>query len=200
MLVTELKRIDDKRYCLYMDYEPYCSLYASDIKRLKLDIGADIDNNIMEEFRKSYLYKRAMNKAVASLKFSEKCEYDIRLKLEELFYDSEIIDFTISKLKAYGYIDDLRYAAAYIRKYIHKKGRKIIRYELSFKKINEAVINKAFDMQELPNEKEAVISILNKKFTSDDIIERREKVVLFFIRKGFSSRLVLECINELCEQ
>lgn len=197
MLVTEMKQIDDKRYCLYLDYEPYCSLYTSDIKRMNLDIGADIDDGVIEEFRKSYLYKRAMNKAVASLKFSEKCEYDIRLKLKELFYDSEIIEFTISKLKSYGYIDDLRYAGSYIRKYIHKKGRKSITYELSSKRITEEVIAEAFKMQELPDERATVISILNKRFTANDIVERRDKVMSYFVRKGFSMRLVLECMNEL---
>ncbi len=200
MLVTEIKQIDDKRYCLYLDYEPYCSLYASDIKRMHLDIGMDIDNGIMEEFRRSYLYKRAMNKAVSSLQFSEKCECDIRLKLKELFYDSEIIDYTISKLKSYGYIDDLRYAEGYIRKYIHKKGRKSITYELYSKGIAENVIAEAFEMQELPDERAAVISILNKRFTANDIIGSRDKVMAYFARKGFSMRLVLECINEFSEQ
>lgn len=40
-----------------------------------------------------------MNKAVTAIKYSEKCEYDIRQKLKELCYDEEVIDTTLDKLK-----------------------------------------------------------------------------------------------------
>ena len=92
MLVTDIRKIDDKRYCLYIDYEPYASVYSSDIRRLHLKIGEDIDDLALAQFRQEYLYKRALNKAVNSIKFSDKCEYDIRQKLSDLYYDEEIID------------------------------------------------------------------------------------------------------------
>lgn len=46
MLVTDLKRIDDKRFCLYLDYEAFGPLYASDIKRLKLIVGENTDYTV----------------------------------------------------------------------------------------------------------------------------------------------------------
>ena len=108
MIVTDIRRIDDKRYCLYIDYEPYASVYTSDIKRLRLEIGAEIEGDRLESFRRDYLYKRAMNKAVNSIKFSDKCEYEIVQKLRDLYYDEEIIAHTVGRLKEYGYIDDYR--------------------------------------------------------------------------------------------
>ena len=52
MLVTDLKRIDDKRFCLYLDYEAFGPLYASDIKRLKLIVGENTDAEKLTQFRK----------------------------------------------------------------------------------------------------------------------------------------------------
>lgn len=43
MLVTDIKKIDDKRSCLYLDYEAFGPLYASDIRRLKLKVGSETD-------------------------------------------------------------------------------------------------------------------------------------------------------------
>ena len=83
MIVTDIRRIDDKRYCLYIDYEPYASVYSSDIRRLQLRVGEEVDEVSIKEFRKEYLFRRALNKAVNSIKFSDKCEYDIRKKLIE---------------------------------------------------------------------------------------------------------------------
>ena len=70
MIVTDIRRIDDKRYCLYIDYEPYASVYSSDIRRLQLRVGEEVDEVSIKEFRKEYLFRRALNKAVNSIKFS----------------------------------------------------------------------------------------------------------------------------------
>ena len=64
MLVTDIKKIDDKRSCLYLDYEAFGPLYASDIRRLKLTVGSETDAEKMQQFRSEYFFKRAMNKAV----------------------------------------------------------------------------------------------------------------------------------------
>ena len=95
MLVTDIKKIDDKRSCLYLDYEAFGPLYASDIRRLKLTVGSETDAEKMQQFRSEYFFKRALNKAVTAIKYSEKCEYDIRQKLKELCYDEEVIDTTL---------------------------------------------------------------------------------------------------------
>lgn len=121
MLVTDIKKIDDKRSCLYLDYEAFGPLYASDIRRLKLTVGSETDAEKMQQFRSEYFFKRAMNKAVTAIKYSEKCEYDIRQKLKELCYDEEVIDTTLDKLKKYKYIDDARYASVYVRSHIQGK-------------------------------------------------------------------------------
>ena len=105
MLVTDIKKIDDKRSCLYLDYEAFGPLYASDIRRLKLTVGSETDAEKMQQFRSEYFFKRAMNKAVTAIKYSEKCEYDIRQKLKELCYDEEVIDTTLDKLKKYKNIE-----------------------------------------------------------------------------------------------
>ena len=48
MLVTDIKKIDDKRSCLYLDYEAFGPLYASDIRRLKLTVGSETDAEKMQ--------------------------------------------------------------------------------------------------------------------------------------------------------
>lgn len=50
MLVTDIKKIDDKRSCLYLDYEAFGPLYASDIRRLKLTVGSETDAEKMQQF------------------------------------------------------------------------------------------------------------------------------------------------------
>ena len=197
MLVTDIRRIDDKRFCLYIDYEPFGPLYQSDIKRLKLDIGQDIDPEILEDFRKDFLYKRAMNKALSSVKYSEKCEYDIRRKLEELYFDNEIIDFTVDRLKCYDYINDERYASVYIRTHIKNKSRKKITYMLLSKNISSEIIEKTFENSELPDEEAIISNLILKKYKPEDISLNKDKIISSMLRKGYSYGIVQKCLNEM---
>lgn len=199
MLVTDIKKIDDKRSCLYLDYEAFGPLYASDIRRLKLKVGSETDAEKMQQFRSEYFFKRAMNKAITAIKYSEKCEYDIRQKLKELCYDEEVIDTTLDKLKKYKYIDDARYASVYVRSHIQRKSRREITYALSSKKILNEWIEQAFEENQLPDEREIVEKLIRKKCPVSELSDKREKVTVFLVRKGYPYRLVASCISEILE-
>ena len=197
MLVTDIRKIDDKRYCLYIDYEPYASVDSSDIRRLHLKIGEDIDDLALAQFRQEYLYKRALNKAINSIKFSDKCEYDIRQKLSDLYYDEEIIDFTLEKLRSYGYVDDLRYAGGYIRRHAAKKGHRVISYELAMKHISQDKIEQAFAEADMPDEMDTIKRILQRRYSVADLKDSRQKVLAYMSGKGFNHRKVAECMRDL---
>ena len=197
MLVTDLKRIDDKRFCLYLDYEAFGPLYASDIKRLKLIVGENTDAEKLTQFRKDYFLKRAMDKAIAAIKYSEKCEYDIRQKLQELCYDNEVIETTVEKLKKYKYVDDARYASVYVRSHINRKSRREITYALSAKKISDEWIEEAFEENPLPDEREIVMRLIQKKCPASELKDRRDKVIAYLLRKGYPYRLVATCVDDI---
>lgn len=197
MLVTDIRKIDDKRYCLYIDYEPYASVYPSDIRRLHLKIGEEVGEPVLAQFRQEYLYKRALNKAVNSIKFSDKCEYDIRQKLRDLYYDEEIIESTLAKLRSYGYVDDLRYACGYIHRHTAKKGARVISYELAMKHISQEIIEQALEDTDMPDEMETIRRILIRRYSIADLTDKRQKVLAYMSGKGFNHRKVAECMREL---
>ena len=197
MTVTDIRKIDDKRYCLYIDYEPFSAVYSSDIRRLKLKVGEEVEEESMDSFRREYLFRRALNKAVNSIKFSDKCEYDIRQKLRELYYDGEIIDHTVDKLKSYGYIDDYRYAGGYIRRHLAKKGLRVIEYELSAKRIPQDIIEQAVADAEIPDEMDTIASIIRKRYSFNDLTAKRDKIMAYMYGKGFDHRKVSACIRQM---
>jgi len=200
MIVTDIRRIDDKRYCLYIDYEPFASVYSSDIRRLQLRVGEEVDEVSIKEFRKEYLFRRALNKAVNSIKFSDKCEYDIRKKLKDLYYDEEIIEHSVEKLKTYGYIDDYRYACGYVRKNMRKKGRRIIEYELDGKHIGRDIVERALNDTYEQDEAETILAIIRKKYSYTDLTDGRNKVMAYLYSKGFDHRKINESIRIIQEE
>ena len=138
-----------------------------------------------------------MNKVVNSIKFSDKCEYDIRQKLKDLYYDEEIVDQTIDKLKSYGYIDDYRYACGYVRRNSAKKGIRVIRFELQAKHIGQDIIDLAVEDSDISDESDRITYILQKKYTVEELTEKRDKVYAYMYSKGFDRRKVSECIRNI---
>lgn len=196
MLVTELKKLSEGKYVLYTDYEPYSVVYTSDIRRLKLSVGEEVDNTVLKAFRKEYLYKRAMNRAVGCIKCMDKCEAELRRKLKEYYCDQDIIDTTLGRLKEYGYVDDLRYSMSYIRSHINKKGINVISYELIAKGVPGDIIDKAIAQSDIPDEKSTIMKVLERRYSVSDCSEKRDRIIAFFLRKGFKYRDIKLCIDE----
>ena len=60
--------------------------------------------------------RKAKLRAVHLLEYRDRTEKDMRRKLQQGGYPAEIIEETMEYLRAYGYIDDKRYAPAWNKK------------------------------------------------------------------------------------
>ena len=188
--MAELKIVTKgSRYFVYIDDDKIGFLYSSDLKRIGLEDGQVIDDETVEEL-KDILYRRTYNKACSYLESSEYCGSEIRFKLKHNEYSDEMIDRAIDELYSHGYLNDRRYAEAFIRSYYRTKGRKLIEYELGYKKIDQQTIREAFDafFEDEEYDEEAIIGeLINKKYGSLDLsdVKVKSKVVSYFSRKGF---------------
>ncbi len=188
--MAELKIVTKgSRYFVYIDDDKIGFLYSSDLKRIGLEDGQVIDDETVEEL-KDMLYRRTYNKACSYLESTEYCGSEIRFKLKHNEYSDEMIDRAIDELYSHGYLNDRRYAEAFIRSYYRTKGRKLIEYELGYKKIDQQTIREAFDafFEDEEYDEEAIIGeLINKKYGSLDLsdVKVKSKVVSYFSRKGF---------------
>lgn len=184
--------IKDKgtRKLLNIDDEYIGFVYQSDINQYDLNDGTDIDITKVEDLH-SLIFKRTYKKALSYLERSEYCASEIRFKLKMNDYSSVPIERVIESLYKSKFLDDKRYAEAFIRSYSSTKGRKLMETELLHKNISSDVINDAFDPfyeDEDYDEDEVIRSILDKKYKGADLsdIKTKTKVLSYFMRKGFS--------------
>ncbi len=184
--------IKDKgtRKLLNIDDEYIGFVYQSDINEYDLNDGTDIDITKVEDLH-SLIFKRTYKKALSYLERSEYCASEIRFKLKMNDYSTVAIERVIESLYKSKFLDDRRYAEAFIRSYSSTKGRKLMETELLHKNISSDVINDAFDAfyeDEDYDEDEVIRSILDKKYKGADLsdIKTKTKVLSYFMRKGFS--------------
>ena len=130
-------------------------------------------------------------------------EGELRRKLELKEFDRDVIDTTIDRLRREKWLDDARYAAAYVRTRIRKGiGLLRIKRELIAAGVESETIARALD-ESLPDhdERAAALTSAKKRLAvlrrRDDDASIRQKLVAYLFRQGYDSSLALDVVREL---
>ena len=144
----------------------------------------------------------ALSKAAAYCAKGEHCAFDIREKLRQWGFEGPEAEEIVNKLQAQGFIDETRYAKAFINdKYRFAKwGRIKIEQGLRMKQIPSAVFR---PLMEEVIDKEAYMQILQdllaqkrKSLKEDDAYQLKAKHTRFALQRGFTYEEVLCNIDD----
>ncbi len=133
---------------------------------------------------------------------SEQCSPDIRRKIMALGVTDEETDEVLEYLTKEKFIDDRRYAEAYISEKINinKWGRIKVRYYLRAKGLSPDIIEtglRSFDEQRYID---ILINTIKKqavKYNSKNKFERMGQIIRFAQSRGFEPELIHRYINEV---
>ena len=98
---------------------------------------------------------------------------------------------------SYGYIDDERYAASYIRNQMRAKGRRRITMELSGKGV-DSEMTRELCMELVPDEAETVYDLLERRYGNLDFSDEGQmrRMYSFFARRGFKYEDIRRAVSE----
>lgn len=135
---------------------------------------------------------------------AEYCIFDIRRKMQHLSIDPNCIDRVIQRLLKENFINESRYAHAFVRdKFRYNRwGRVRIALELRARGIDAADIDTA--LQELDDEDTTatLLSLLQKKLPSvkgNTDCEIKMKLMRFALSRGFEPDLVRKAVEEVMD-
>ena len=145
---------------------------------------------------------KAYNKATFICSRSEKCTSEIIEKLRLWGLSEDESGFVIQKLISEKYIDDERFARAYVKdKYrFNHWGRQKIEFMLRSKKISPEILEQAFEEIEEERYSEGLCKLIADKARSvkaKDPYEKRNKLMRFALGRGFESNKVYAAFKEL---
>jgi len=142
-----------------------------------------------------------MNKCMELASRGEVCSFDIEQKLKRWGLATNDIDKIIDRLIDEKYVDNQRYAEAYVRdktRFNHW-GRIKTTMMLRQKRISQTTINKAFDELNDNDYYAAMEHELLKKMRQHKALpkfERNQKSAYYVIQKGFEPLLVFDSISK----
>ncbi len=210
--ITDIKPGKSKRFIIYVNDLPAFSLYASEVKRLKLKVDDVLNSEIYLSIIDDILKPRALNRCLALLKTKEYTSKELKRKLKDGYYPEEVIDIVIKELTNNHFINDSRYAEEYIAFHSMSKSRSVIEHALYLKGIDKDTIDAAYDSffeYATDPEKDLCLKHLEVKFprykyilegesslTDEEEYQLKNKAKAFLARKGFSFSLINEVVSE----
>ena len=144
----------------------------------------------------------AYDKAAILCSRSEKCTSEIleKLKLYGLSVDESLP--VIKQLKEEKYLDDERFARAYVKdkfRFNHW-GRQKIEFMLRSKKISQEILELAFEEIVEDDYSEGLMKLISDKAISvkaKDKYDKRNKLMRFALGRGFESNKIYAAFKEL---
>jgi regulatory protein len=144
----------------------------------------------------------AYDKATFLCSKSEKCTSEIQEKLKQWGLSTEASIPIIEQLIAEKYLDDERFARAYVKdkfRFNHW-GKQKIEYMLRAKKISQEILDLAFEEIIEDDYSEGLLKLISDKAQSvraKDKYDKRNKLMRFAMGRGFESGKIYAVFKEL---
>lgn len=190
---------DKKRYKVSLNGSYFCTLQAETIVKNNFKIGMMVDEKKLEQIQLENEKLTAFEKSLKLISTRYKTKRELQRYLEEKGYLPEVIRYCLNKLTEYGYIDDNRFAEAYVTHHAEKNGINKIRQELFAKGVREEIIDES--LKGIGNQS-AQIRILVEKYmkNKEDTRENKIKLYRYLTGKGFTSDEILNVIRGEVEE
>ena len=198
MQITKLAKQGKYKVQIELDGEYAFFLYAKEIKRLGLEEGDELSEQLIEEIYQLILFPRAKEKALSLLQYRNRTQLEMNRKLVQNGYPEIIAEQVMQFLGEYRLIDDEKYVISYIEMNIRKKSRLQIQHELSLKGIDKGLFLRIWEAQEEDLEEQALREQVEKRIRSKGPIntENYPKFYAYFARKGYSSGMICRLLKE----
>lgn len=159
-------------------------------------------------FKRSFGPKKPMEPARALLKLeelcarSEHCEGELREKLRKWLVSPDDTDTIISSLRRRRYVDDERFARAFVRdkfRFDHW-GRRKIEQALRLKRVDSEIIADALDAIDGDEYYTLLRKLLAYKARSlhdEEAYARRVKLMRFAVGRGFEPQLIVKALDSM---
>ena len=153
---------------------------------------------------KTYTVEEALSKLQNYCSYQERCHQEVRRKLVSMRMIPEAIDQIIVALLDYNFLNEERFAKAYVRgKFrIKKWGRRRLTLELKKKEIGIFNINQAIsqinelDYLEVFNDLSESRLLFIKESNK---LKKRKKLADYLLYRGWESHLVYQRVSELVQ-
>lgn len=142
--------------------------------------------------------KKARRKALKILTKMDRTEQELETALGRSGFCGEDIRDAMDYVRSFGYLDDAKYAKKYVECYRERKSKVRLRYDLIRRGVDRELAEAALAERGEDAEKEALRTVLRKKWNREEKPEEKElcRLVAALIRQGFTNHDIWQVLRE----
>jgi regulatory protein len=180
----QIKRAD--RYSVYIDDKYSFALSETELLRLGIYNGQQISEEELEKLKDDSVRDKARYQALGQLSRRQRSEWELRDYLKRKEYEPEVIDHVVAWLTDYGYVDDKKFADAWIanRRQLKATSARRLRQELKQKRVSDEVIGEALSEDE--TDENIVLQQLIERKRKQTKYQDNLKLAQYLSRQGFN--------------
>ncbi|MGC1630989.1 MAG: regulatory protein RecX [Gelidibacter sp.] len=154
------------------------------------------------ETKKTYTVEEALKRMERYCSYQERCHKEVIQKLYSMYMIPEAIDHIVVKLMQDNFLNEERYAKAFVsgKFRIKKWGKQRLTRELKQKDIGKTLITMALQTITDQDYIEAFDALAEKKaetIRETNVLKKRKKLADYLLYRGWDSHLVYDKVNEL---
>lgn len=199
MKITDIKQQVKRqdRYSIYIDEKYAFSFSENELLTLSLRVGQEFNADELEKLKKTAIEDKAYTRSLDLLARRQRSEWEIRDYLKRKDYDQAVIEKIVNRLSKVGYIDDVKFATAWVdsRRLLKSTSKRKLQMELRQKRIADDIITQI--LADDQTDERAVLKDLVAKKRSQSRYQDDQKLMAYLMRQGFNYDDVKDVINEL---
>jgi regulatory protein len=150
----------------------------------------------------SFTVNEAKKKLEHYCAYQERCHKEVRQKLRDMHMIPEAIDVVIAHLLEHNFLNEERFAKAFVKgKFTIKKwGRRRLTLALKQKEVSKYTINLALSAIGNDEYIDTFNALAEKKLNSikeSNILKKKKKLADYLLYRGWEPHLVYDKVNEL---
>lgn len=184
-----------ERYSIFVDGKYSFSFGESALLEQGLRIGQELSEQEVHELKKRSSDDKIYNAALRYIAMRQRSEWEITSYLERKGAEPALQTQILSKLSDYGYVDDEKFAAAWVenRRLLRPISKRKLQQELKVKRVSNEVIEKVLQGDETDELAVLKALIIKKQSRYPD----RLKLMQYLARQGFQYDDIKTAISEL---
>jgi len=198
MKITAIKQQErlKGRYSIYVDEKYAFSLSADALLAEKLVPGQEIDEQQLKGYKKLSADDKAYNLALAYIARRMRSVWELQDYFRRKKYEPELGAQILSKLEKLGFVDDEKFAEAWVRnrRILKPVSKRRLTQELRQKRVADEIIDHV--LEEDVTEEQQVLRELVERKRKQSKYQDNLKLMQYLARQGFSYDDIKHVLSE----
>lgn len=180
----QVKRSD--RYSIYADGKYSFSLSEHELLSSGIKIGQEYEGTELENLQRKIVLDKAYDSTLNLIARRVRSVWEIRDYLKRKDYDEQVIEEILNMLSNKNYINDEKFAEAWVRdrRLFKSTSKRRLQQELRQKRVSDEIIQKVLNEDE--TDEVDVLKVLIEKKRSQTRYQDDQKLIQYLLRQGFN--------------